>query len=256
MTHDDRNNMADRFRALHEPGNPLVLFNAWDPGSARAVAEAGARAIATGSWSVAAAFGFDDGEHLPLQLALDNARRIAASVDLPVTVDFEGGYASTPDEVAHNVSRLLDTGAVGINFEDRVVNGAGLYDAEIQARRIAAIREAAESAGIRLFINARTDLFLEAPGEEHPGLVEQALIRADLFSGAGADGLFVPGLCDEAAIGRLVDAGLLPVNVMMLPALPGLQRMKALGVARISYGPGPYRLAMTALQDAARAAMV
>lgn len=252
---NDENTLADRFHASHEPGNPLVLFNVWDPGSARAVAEAGASAIATGSWSVAAAFGFDDGEHLPMELALHNARRIAGSVDLPVTIDFEGGYASASDQVAHNVARLLETGIVGINFEDRVVDGEGLHDIEVQSDRIAAIRSAADKAGIRLFINARTDLFLNSPDADHSRMVDFALARAHAYANAGADGFFVPGLCDETAIGRIVDKVALPVNVMVLPTLPGKDRLKALGVARISHGPGPYNLAIAALQDAARAAL-
>lgn len=230
-----------------------MLYNVWDPGSARAVAEAGAKAIATGSWSVAAAFGFGDGEQLPLALALDNAARITAAVELPVTVDFEGAYAEAPADAARNVARLLETGVVGINFEDRVVAGTGLHEIADQARRIAAIRCAADEAGVALFINARTDLFLQAAPEAHPRLVEDALQRAQAYADAGASGLFVPGLCDETAIGEIVAGTALPVNVMALPALPPVQKLAALGVARISHGPGPYRLVMETLRNAARA---
>jgi 2-methylisocitrate lyase-like PEP mutase family enzyme len=250
-----RQQLARKFHDLHVRGEPLVLFNVWDPGSARAVAEAGAQAIATGSWSVAAANGFDDGEHLPLELALEIAARIAAAVELPVTIDFEGGYAEAAADVARNVSRLLETGVIGINFEDRIVTGSGLYDVAVQARRIAAIRHAAEEAGVALFINARTDLFLEAAPDEHPGLLQQALRRAEAYADAGASGYFVPGLRDEATIARIVEANSLPLNVMVLPALPPVRRLAALGVARISHGPGPYRLVREALQGAARAAL-
>lgn len=250
-TQQDR---AERFRGLHVRGEPLVLFNAWDPGSARVIAQAGAQAIATGSWSVSAAFGFDDGERLPLDLALDNAARIVEAVDLPVSIDFEGGYAEPPAELARNVSRLLEVGVVGINFEDRVVAGTGLYDLAAQSGRIAAIRDTAEDAGISPFINARTDVFLQAPAKEHAGLLDEALARARAYADAGASGFFVPGLCDEAAIERMVKDVSLPLNVMQLPGLPPPRRLAELGVARISHGPGPYLHVAAALQAAAQAA--
>ena len=159
MTQIDR---AKLFTSLHVKGDPLVLFNVWDPGSARAVAEAGARAIATGSWSVAAALGCDDGEDVPLDLVLANAKRIVTAVDLPVTIDIEGGYAPAPQVVAENVRQLIEAGAVGCNFEDQIVSGDGLYSTEEQCARIAAIRSVAMEMAVPFFINARTDLFLQA----------------------------------------------------------------------------------------------
>src|SRR4029453_5860851 len=110
------NDRCQRFAALHVPGDPLVLFNAWDAGSAQAVAKSGAKAIATGSASVAMANGFGDGEEVPMDFALVNATRIVKAVDLPVTVDFEGGYATEPEAVGKNVERLVETGATGCNF--------------------------------------------------------------------------------------------------------------------------------------------
>lgn len=244
--------LAERFHDLHVSSEPLILFNAWDPGSARVIEESGARAIATGSWSVAKAFGYEDGEQLPLDLVIGNARRIVAAVGLPVSIDFEGGYAEKPAALEQNVSRLLDTGIVGINFEDRVVAGTGLYELPDQVERIAALRRAADKAGARLFINARTDVFLATPAAEHPGLIGRALERARAYAEAGASGFFVPGLRDEAGIGRLAREVPLPLNVMQLPKLPPAERLAELGVARISHGPGPYRLAMSALKEAAQ----
>src|SRR5687768_9661741 len=135
----------DKFRlfaALHRPGDPIILYNAWDAGSARAVAEAGAKAIATGSASVAAAHGFQDAEALPLELALANSARVAAAVELPVSIDFEGAYAVEPGGVAANMASLAETGAIGCNFEDQVVGGEGLHSVEAQAARIRAARAA------------------------------------------------------------------------------------------------------------------
>lgn len=238
-----------RFAALHVPGRPLVLFNAWDAGSARVVAEAGARAIATGSWSVAAAHGYADGEQMPLAEVWANLGRIVASVTIPVTLDFEAGYAEERAKLAANAVEVAARGAVGINFEDGLTAG-GLRDTSDQALRIAAIR-----AATKLFINARTDAFLQAKAATHDAaMLDATLERARAYADAGADGLFVPGLVDEALIERACERSPLPVSVMMSPSAPSAARLAALGVARISHGPGPYRLAMQALADAARAA--
>ena len=242
----------ETFAKLHVPGEPLILYNAWDPGSARSVAEAGAKAIATGSASVAAAQGYADGEQLPLEAALANARAIAASVDLPVTVDFEGGYAVEPELLAANLRRLAECGAVGCNLEDQVVGGDGLHPTDRQVERLRAARAA---TGEAFFINARTDLFLKARREEHDeALVEAALARADAYAEAGASGIFVPGLADLRLFERFCGASPLPVNFMAFPGCPEPKQIASAGAARISHGPFPYKLAMKALKQAAEAA--
>src|ERR1700730_6948603 len=149
---------AKRFAALHVKGTPLILYNAWDAGSAKTIVDAGATAIATSSWSVASAQGYEDGEDLPLPLAEQIVERIVAAVDVPVTVDFEGGYSDDDRKLASNISRLLDLGVIGMNFEDRVVKGRRLYATDQKEKRIAANRHAAERTSIPLFINARTDV--------------------------------------------------------------------------------------------------
>lgn len=242
---------ARHFAALHRRGDPLILFNVWDAGSARIVAQAGAKAIATGSWSVAAAQGYEDGEQVPLDFVLANARRIAASVDLPVTIDFEGGYAVAPAEVAGHVAALAETGVIGCNLEDRIVGGEGLHPLALQAERIAAIAAAAPDG---FFVNARTDIFLAVPHVDHAAHVGEALDRARAYSAAGARGLFVPGLVDEALIARICAESPLPVNVMVWPGTPKLARLAELGAARISHAGAPWRLAMQALAAPAAAA--
>lgn len=253
----ERSDRARAFEALHVKGDPLVLFNIWDAGSARAVADAGARAIATGSWSVASAQGYPDGEAIPLDLLEGIARRITSAVDLPVTVDLEGGYAITPDATAANVERIAAAGAVGINLEDGVIGAAApsLHGVAEQCARIAAVCRMAEARGLPLFVNARTDLFLQSAAASHAALVEEALVRADAYAAAGASGLFVPGLADAGAIGRICAASRLPVNVMMRDGVPPPSRLAALGVARISHGPGPCRAAMAWLSGQARIAL-
>jgi 2-methylisocitrate lyase-like PEP mutase family enzyme len=176
---------AQTFRSLHVPGDPLVLYNIWDAGSAVAVARAGAKAIATGSWSVAAAQGYADGEEMPLDDALAVVARILARTDLPVTMDFEGGYAAGPAAVSANLRRLLALGVAGLNFEDQVVNGPGLYSIEDQVARLRALRLTADELGLQVFINARTDLFLKAaPEVDHASLVEEAIARAAAYAAA------------------------------------------------------------------------
>ena len=242
---------AKDFAALHVPGDPLILFNIWDAGSAQAVAKAGAKAIASGSASVAGAYGAQDGEDVPMEVALGNAARIVASVDLPVTIDFEGGYAVDPDEAAGNVQRLAAIGAIGCNFEDQVVGGQGMHDIDLQARRIAAVRAA---VGPDFFINARTDYFLQAKPDAHDAaLADAAIERVKAYADAGASGFFIPGLTDLDLVERIAEASPLPVNAMTWPGAPGRQEWADAGIARISYGPGPFRQMQDWLEAAARA---
>ncbi|MBX5001387.1 isocitrate lyase/PEP mutase family protein [Rhizobium lentis] len=244
---------AELFGSLHRKGNPIVLYNIWDAGTAKAVADAGAKALATGSWSVAAAHGFADGEKLPMPVLVETVKSITDVIDLPLSVDFEGAYSAEPQGAAANVARLVDVGAIGINIEDRIVSGEGLYPVERQAARIRAIRGMADGRGIPFFINARTDLFLaESDLAKHAGLVDEAIERGRAYAAAGGSGFFVPGLIDPALIEKICAASSLPVNVMMRAGAPDVKTLAKLGVGRISYGPGPYRSMMEKLkQDAA-----
>ncbi|HEX5006812.1 MAG TPA: isocitrate lyase/phosphoenolpyruvate mutase family protein [Hyphomonadaceae bacterium] len=248
---------AKTFRALHACGRPpLVLFNVWDAGGAKVVAATGARAIATGSWSVAAAHGFEDGERLPLDLAIDNLARIVRVTDLPVTIDLESGYGETAGEVARSVGRAVEAGAVGCNLEDSFSSNGSMRSADQQAERIARARQAARDADIDLFINARTDVFFQKPADAHDeSMVQDALDRGRIYANAGADGLFVPGVVDERLIGCLAANSPLPVNIMVQADTPSNRRLAERGVARISYGPQPYLALMKLLDEAARAAL-
>ena len=243
-----QNERARQLAALHIKGDPLALYNAWDAGSARAIASAGAAVIATSSWAVAAAHGYEDGEALPLSLAEQIVGRIVAAVDVPVTVDVEGGYSDDPERCAQNVARFVDQGVAGINFEDRIVSGTGLYSTAAQAARIRAIRRMADARGIALFINARSDLFFDGKAPT-PATLAEARARAQAYADAGASGYFVPGLVDRDMIAMLCASIDLPLNVMTLPGLAGNDALAAAGVARISHGPGAYLEAMRALRS-------
>ena len=239
------------FAALHVPGNPVVLFNIWDPGSATAVAAAGAKALATGSHPVGDASGFGDGQKVPLDYVFDNARRIVNAVDLPLTVDFEGAYSVDPAEGGANVARLKETGAVGCNFEDQVIGGEGVHPLDLQVKRINAIREA---VGSDFYINARTDLFLKTQTYDD-ALVDQVVERGKAFAGAGASGFFVPRLADPKQIERVVREVSLPLNVIAFPGAPDKKIWADAGVARISHGPFPHRALMAKLTEMAREAI-
>jgi 2-methylisocitrate lyase-like PEP mutase family enzyme len=239
---------AATFAELHVKGAPLVLYNVWDAGSAATLAKAGAPAVATSSWSVAEAQGYRDGEGIPVEFLTQIVSRIVASVDLPVSTDFEGGYTEDNDQLAENISRLLDTGVVGINFEDRVVNGSGLYGIDRQADRIAAIRHAAEQEGVPLFINARTDLFL-GQGNDPTAVTAEAIDRAAAYAAAGASGFFIPGLQEKPLIARISEGAPLPVNVMVMDGVPSNAELAEIGIARISYGNAPYVEVLNALEQ-------
>ncbi len=241
----------ETFAALHQPGNPVILYNIWDVGSALAVVAAGAKALATGSHPVADANGFPDGQNVPLDFALANAKRIVDAVELPLTVDFEGAYSTDPGEGGANVARLAAIGAVGCNFEDQVIGGEGVHPLDLQVKRIAAIRSA---VGQAFFINARTDLFLKTQTYDD-ALVDQVIERGKAFADAGASGFFVPRLADPSQIERVVREVPLPLNVIAFPGAPDKKVWADAGVARISHGPFPHRALMAKLTEMARAAI-
>jgi 2-methylisocitrate lyase-like PEP mutase family enzyme len=244
-------NKFETFAALHVPGDPVVLYNIWDAGSALAVMKAGAKALATGSHPVADANGWPDGEQVPIDFAIANATRIADAVDLPVTVDFEGAYSDDPEEGGRNVARLKETGAVGCNFEDQRIGEEGIHPLELQVRRIEAIRRA---VGTDFFINARTDLYLKVK-EQDESLLEHVIERGKAFADAGASGFFVPRLADSRQIDRVVREVPLPLNLIAFPGAPPKAEWAAAGVARISHGPFPHRALMEQLTESAKAAI-
>lgn len=238
---------VEAFRKLHVAGDPLILFNIWDAGSARAVADAGAKAIATGSYGVAEANGMKDGEGLPFDLVLENLRRIVSVTDLPVSIDLEAGYGAHSDEVARSVEIVRDAGAAGINMEDRMPGTSELIPVAAASVRI----RAAADAG--LFVNARTDVYLGKKPEDYgPDLVAAVLERANAYADAGASGLFVPFLGDHPTLAAICEGSPLPVNMLWAPGRGTRDELAALGVARISYGHGPWAAAMAWLGDQAR----
>lgn len=246
---------AEKLTSLHIKGDPLVLYNIWDAATAQAAERAGAKAIATGSHSVAGAQGFDDGEELPLEFLLAIVRRICCSTTLPVTVDFEGGYATSPEDVKVNVTKVIRAGAVGINFEDQRVGSDEIYPVAEQKERLAAAVEAGKSEAVSIVVNARTDIFLKADPQDHGDFIDETIARGAAYRLAGAKSYFVPGVVDLRLISKISSAVDLPVNVMMKPGAPTVEELAKAGVARISYGPFPFFDAVAAFEERARAVL-
>jgi len=235
---------AETFRKLHDGPDVLVLANAWDAASAAIIADAGAKAVATSSAAVAWAYGYADGDVLPVDKVVATiAAVVKAAGDVPVTADVEGGFTDDLDQLSANIARVIEAGAVGINIED------GARDPRLHARKIAAVRAQAEKQGVALFINARTDVYLAglAQGE---AAYDESVRRADLYTQAGADGIFVPGPADPQLIGRLAAAIERPLNVMGWVGVPKAADLAGLGVRRLSSATNPFRVAYAAMGKA------
>ncbi len=232
---------AQRFRALHVGSQPLVLPNAWDAASARLFEAAGFPAVATTSAGVAYTLGYADGQQAPREEVLFVVRRIARTVQVPVTADLEAGYGvDSVAEVVNTVRGALEAGAVGVNLEDVAFGDTTLVDLALQTDKIRALRALGEATGIPLVINARTDVF----HFEHLDVKERfrlAVERSNAFRQAGADCLFVPFVTDADMIAQLVREIDGPLNILALPGAPPIAELAEMGVVRISLGSGPHR---------------
>jgi len=242
---------AERLRALHQTPPILVLPNAWDAASARVFEAEGFPAVATSSAGVAAALGYPDGGIVPTREMIEAVARIVRAVGVPVTADIEHAYGSTPDAVADVVLRVIAAGAVGINIEDFVPDGTELEPIPLQVDKIKTIAKAAATAGVRVVINARTDVFLRGLGAPE-GRLSVAIERGRAFLAAGADCVFVPAVRDRDVISELVRGIGGPINVLAGKGTPPIHDLEALGVARVSLGSGPMRAALAVVRDTAR----
>jgi 2-methylisocitrate lyase-like PEP mutase family enzyme len=229
---------CDLLRSLHRAGDPLLLPNAWDVATARAVVAAGFPVVATTSGGVAATLGYEDHEGAPGDEMLAAAARIARAVDVPVTVDAEAGYGMEPGEL---VAALRSMGAAGCNLEDSDYAAGRLRDPGEHAEWLAAVRRAASEDGYPLVINARVDVFLHpflagaGPGTQEE-LVPEALRRANAYLEAGVDCVFPITLWETGALRSFMSGVRGPVNIVRLPQAPSLAELAELGVARVSWG--------------------
>jgi len=240
MTADDatRAKGAELLR-LHQDQTLLTVVNVWDVVSAKTVAAVdGTKALATASHSIAASFGYPDGENIPLDLMLEQVKRIVDATDLPVTADLEGGYGDAPE----TIRRAIGLGVVGANIEDQ------LKPVDEAARQVEAIMKVAEQEGVDFVLNARTDAFAKGRDRDQGEVLADAVERGKAFLDAGAPVVFVPARLDEDQIGELVAAfGPQRLSTIAIPGTPSLARQAELGVARVSFGPLSQNVALTAL---------
>jgi len=244
------NEKAEQLRKLHVSGPMLVLPNAWDAGSARIFVEAGFPALATTSAGIAFSLGYPDGERISRDEMLAAVARITRRIAVPITADLEAGYGREPTAVAETVRRAIDAGVVGMNLEDRIEE-KDLIDFTLAVKRVRAARQAAESTGVRLVLNARTDAF-EAPEIPRDKRLAEAVRRGNAFREAGADSVFVPFVGDRGTIEQLVQQIRAPVNILGTPNGPTLKELAALGVRRVTFGSAPMRATLGLVRRMAR----
>ncbi len=242
---------AEAFHQLHYGPRPLVLPNIWEPLGAALLQDLGFSAVATSSSAIALTHGLQDGERISFHTLLRQIDRIVRAVSLPVTADIESGYAHTEVELEQHMEALLDTGIVGVNIEDSNKTDHSLISTETQVQKIRLIKRVAARRKMNLFVNARIDCYLPGIALNHEARLQECLRRGKAYAQAGADGLFPILLKDEAHIQTLTNEFRLPVNIMVLPGVPALKKLEALGVRRISFGSSFLKIAMQAMKGAA-----
>ena len=237
---------AESFRQQHHDKKMLLLPNVWDTITARLISSAGFRSLATASFSVAAANGYEDGEKIPFDKVVKVVAEITNAVDVPVSVDFERGYADDLPSLADNVKRLLAAGAIGINIEDRTSSGKDLFSLREQCKKLETIREAGIKYGVNIFINARTDAYLLKTGSN---FMDETIERGKSYQDAGAD-CFYPILMDNYSdIQRVLAEISLPLNVLLMKPVGDLKKLEDIGVKRVSLGPGSLKYVLTKLRS-------
>lgn len=239
---------AERFFKLHQQDSPLILLNAWDAASAATFEQAGAAAIATSSAAIAVSQGYPDGEQLPFDTLLDMVKRITATINIPLSVDFESGFTKDTVTLLHYIDQLIEAGAVGINLEDRYPDSPNqLIPTQEQATRIKAIKNHLDQNNKMLFINARTDVYW-AKHIHFDDRQAEALKRLKAYEDAGANGLFIPGLNDFDILARFKQSLSRPINILGGESLD-YNEAKQVGIKRISVGSLPMRSVLTHLRS-------
>jgi len=236
---DPQNERAEEFRSLHLSNHVLILPNAWDVPSARVFEDAGFPAAATSSAALAVSLGYPDGETIGKEEFFATVKKIANRLTIPLSVDIESGFGATAEQLSDTIRRVIEAGGVGVNIEDiSNFKNKTLLTAEKQVERLRTVRNVSNSLGIHLVINARTDAYRYAPGDEQARLKE-AIRRAKAYAEADADCLYPMGLTDKEAIAAFVNAVNKPVNIMARKGVPTLPELEMIGVKRLSLGPGP-----------------
>jgi len=248
----DQATKARQFYKLHHSGKLLILPNVWDSLGALLLEDLGYPALATASFAVAMTNGYDDGENIPFDHLLSILKRIVSVVSLPVTADIESGYAQDETLLEENIERLLQTGIVGINFEDSDKKTHSLLPVETQCRKIRLIRDVSHRCKVPLFINARTDVYTK--GKEFitaRSRIEETIKRGLAYKDAGADCFFPLAMQDYNEIKKCVGLLQMPINIIIIHGVPGLNVLEEIGIARVSLGPSFLKIAIKAMKNLA-----
>ena len=240
---------AERLLSLHNNGALLILPNMWNPIGARVLERKAYPAVATASAAIAESLGYQDGENLKFETMLDVIGRIARSVEVPVTADIESGYGDTIDELRISIRRVIEEGVAGINIEDSLEEGGALREVEEQCDRIRAVREIANEVGIHLVINARTDGYLSNTLPSKEERLNESIRRADAYSGAGADCIYVIGPGDKDTLVELRKRIASPINTLATPGSASLATLQEIGINRVSFGPFIFRSCLKKFAD-------
>lgn len=240
---DYQNQLAEKFHQLHHTGSPLILANAWDALSAKIVEREGLPAVATTSSGISWSCGYADGECIPPEMMIEEIRKIARSVNIPVSADIEGGYCGNDQHaLAHFTQKVIQAGAIGVNLEDSDAKTGKLNSISEQVGKIKTLRKTAQSMGVDLFINARIDAMTLEDGIEKK--LQVIFDRAQAYQQAGASGIFVPFITEIETV-KAVKAGIsLPLNILMAKTLE-VKTLKELEINRISLGGRPSLMAKT-----------
>lgn len=241
-----------QFYNLHHSGKLLILPNIWDCLGANLLESLGYPAIATASASIAFANGYDDGQKISFDSVLVLLKKIAGSVNIPVSADVESGFAENDQELEENIKRLLATGIVGINIEDTDKETNAILPIEVQCEKIKLIKKVSKEVSIPLFINARADVYLRGKNFDTPeSKFEEALKRGRAYKAAGADCFYPIAMTRQGDIKRIVEQLQMPVNVITIPGIPELNVLNEMGVARVSLGPSFLKIAIKAMKNLA-----
>ncbi len=243
---------AKKLYDLHHSDKLLILPNIWNILGAKLLQDIGYTAIATASASIAYANGYNDGEHIPFDELLFILKRIAGSVNIPVTADIESGYADNEIELAHNIRKLIEAGIVGINIEDTNKKTSTLLPVEEQCKNIELIKNISAQMNVPLFINARTDCYVHADTFNSPALkLEETIKRGLAYKAAGADCFYPILVSDESEIKTITSQLSMPVNILTMPGIPSLSTLRSIGISRVSLGPSFLKCAIKAMQSLA-----
>jgi len=239
------------FNQLHHDGRLLVLPNVWDPLGALLLESLGYPAVATASAAIAFSNGYPDGEKIPFDDLLSILQKIVRCVKIPVTADIESGYAENKVLLKENIKKLIDVGIAGINLEDSAPGARVIIPVEAQCEKISLIKETAIAMGSPLFINARTDVYLKENSLSENEKRSATIQRGKAYREAGADGFYPIFLKNKEDIEAIIQEVALPVNLLLLPGIPGFDTLKTIGVSRLSLGPGFLKTSVNALKNVA-----